>query len=101
MKEQHAEGVVDPALLARLVDPAEPIKAHFHWPQNGREKRALAVEDARHVPAERLYQRDDDRAVDRDMNPAIKRHGGGLVKTSPALGGHRPGKRESRQSRYP
>ena len=65
MEEQHGDRVGEPVLLALLVDAADPVEPDFDRPQDGREERALAVEDARHVAAERLHQRDDDRAVER------------------------------------
>src|SRR5216684_2587772 len=34
----------------------------------------FAVENARHVPAERLYERDHDRAVEQDLDPADDCH---------------------------
>ena len=75
MEEQHGDRVGQPVLLALLVDAAEPIEAGLDRPQHRRQKGALAVEDSRHVPAERLHQRDNDRAIDRDLNPAIDCHG--------------------------
>ena len=63
MEEQHGEGVGQPVLLARLIDAGHPVQPVFDRPQDRRQKRPLAVEDAGHVAAERLHQRDDDRAV--------------------------------------
>ena len=74
MKEQHGDGVGEPVLLPLLVYPSEPIKTGFDGPQDRRQKRPLAVEDGRHVPAERLHQRHDDRAIDGDLNPTIEGH---------------------------
>ena len=65
MEEQHGDRVGQPVLLALLVDAAGPVERRLDGPQDRRQERALAVEDARHVPAERLHQRDDDRAIER------------------------------------
>ena len=75
VEQQHGDRIGQPMLLALLVDAAEPVERGFDRPQHRRQERALAVEDARHVPAERLHQRDDDRAVEDDLNPADERHG--------------------------
>ena len=75
MEEQHGDRVGQPILLPLLVDAAEAIEASLDRPQHRRQKGALAVEDSRHVPAERLHQRDNDRAIDRDLNPSINGHG--------------------------
>ena len=74
VKEQHGDGVGEPVLLALLVDASEPIKTGFDGAQDRRQERPLAVEDARHVPAERLHQRHDDRAIDGDLNPTVEGH---------------------------
>ena len=57
MEEQHGDRVGEPILLALLVDAAEPIEAALDRPKDRREKSPFAVEDGRHVPAERLHQR--------------------------------------------
>ena len=46
MKEQHGDGVGEPVLLPLLVDAAEPIEAGLDRPQDRRQERPLAVEDA-------------------------------------------------------
>ena len=60
---------------APLVDAADPVHADLDRPQHRRQECALAAEDAGHVPAERFDQRDDDRAVQNDLNPADGGHG--------------------------
>ena len=62
-------------LLAPLVDAADPVETGLDRPQDRGEERALAVEDARHIPAERFHQRDHDRAIENDLNPADHSHG--------------------------
>jgi len=54
---------------------AEPIQSRFDRPQDRGEKRALTVEHARHVAAERHHQRGDDRAIEQDLNPTDDGHG--------------------------
>ena len=53
VEEQHGDRVGQPMLLALLVDAADPVERRFDRPQHRRQERALAVEDARHVAAER------------------------------------------------
>ena len=65
VEQQHGDRVGQPMLLALLVDAAEPIQSRLDRPQDRRQECALAVEDARHVPAERRHERDDDRAIER------------------------------------
>ena len=75
MEEQHADRVGDPVLLALLVDAADPVERRLDRPQHRRQEGALAVEDARHVAAEQRRDRDDDRAIKNDLNPADDGHG--------------------------
>jgi hypothetical protein len=75
MEQQHRDRIGQPMLLALLVDAADPVQADLDRPQHRGQQRALAVEDARHVPAERLGQRDQDRAEQYDLNPADGGHG--------------------------
>jgi hypothetical protein len=75
VEEQHGDGVGEPVLFAGRVHARDTIKHAFDRSQDRREERALAVEHARHVPAERLHQRNDDRAVQDDLNPAVDGHG--------------------------
>jgi hypothetical protein len=75
MEQQHGDRVGQPVLLALLVDAADPVKAGLDRPQDRGQEGALAVEHARHVVAERFDQRDDDGAVQNDLNPANGGHG--------------------------
>ena len=84
VEEQHGDRVGQPMLLALLVDAAEPVERRLDRPQDRRQERALAVEDARHVAAERRHQRDDDRAVKQDLNPADDGHGRAPFRTARA-----------------
>ena len=74
MEQQHGDRVGQPMLLAFFVDAAGPVDGGFDRPQHRRQERALAVEDARHVAAEHRRDRDDDRAVKQDLNPANRGH---------------------------
>ena len=78
MEQQHADHVHKPGLLTLLVDAAGPVDRRFDRPQHRRQEGALAVEDARHVAAEHRRNRDDDRAVEQDLNPANRSHGTSL-----------------------
>ena len=59
-------------LLALGINTTQHVEAGFDRHQHRAEERALTVEDARHVAAERLHQRDDDRAIEKDLDPAYK-----------------------------
>ena len=75
MEQQHGNRVGQPVLLAPLVDAADPIQAGLYGPQDRRQECSLAVEDARHVAAKRLHERDDDDAIQNDLQPANSGHG--------------------------
>ena len=62
-------------LLALLVNAADPIEPGLNRPQDRREECTLTIEDAGHVPAQRFDQRDDDGAVQNDLDPANGGHG--------------------------
>ena len=74
MEQQHGDRVGQPMLLALLVDAASAVQRGLDRPQHRRQERALAVEHARHVAAEQRRERDDDRAVEQDLNPADDGH---------------------------
>ena len=61
-------------LLALFVDAAEPVEACLDRAQDRREKRALAVEHARHVGAERHHERGHEGAEEQNLNPADDGH---------------------------
>ena len=84
VEEQHRDRVGEPMLLAPRVDAAAPIERRLDGAQHRRQRRALAVEHPRHVPAERLRQRDDDDAEDEDLKPADDCHVGIPIRTAPA-----------------
>ena len=75
VKEQHRNRVGQPMLLALFIDAANPIEPRLNRAQDRRKKRTLAIEDARHVAAERLNQCDDNRAKQQNLNPANDSHG--------------------------
>ena len=89
VEQQHGDRVGEPMLLALRVDAADPIEHGFDRAQHRRQEGALAVEDARHVAAERLHQRDDDRAIEQDLNPTDEGHGERLFRTARAAAGRR------------
>jgi len=73
--QQHGQGIALPAHLVVPVHPAEAIEQAFAGGEDRGEEGALAVEHARHVPAERLGQRDDDRTIENDLEPTDHSHG--------------------------
>ena len=74
MEQQHGDRISQPMLLAFFVDAADPVKPAFDRTQHRGQKGGLAVEDAGHVPAERLYERDHDGAIQKNLNPADDGH---------------------------
>ncbi len=62
-------------LLLLVVNAAQPVQGDLDRAKHRREERALAIEDARHIPAERRHDRDDDRAKKENLNPADNSHG--------------------------
>jgi len=84
VEEQHGDRVGEPMLLAPGVDAADPIECRLDGAQQRGQGRALAVEDARHVGAERFRQRDDDEAVDENLKPAEDCHDRIPVRTARA-----------------
>jgi hypothetical protein len=74
VEEEHGDRVGQPMLLVLVVNAAKPIQNDFHRSKHWRKQRALAVEDARHVAAERHHQRGNDCAKQDDLKPAGKRH---------------------------
>ena len=75
VKQQHGDRVGEPMLLALLVDAAGAVERRLDRPQDRRQEGALAIEHARHVAAEHRRERDDDRAIENDLNPADDGHG--------------------------
>src|SRR4029077_9811174 len=75
MEQQHRDRVGQPMLLASFIDATDAIERDLDRLQHRRQKRALAVEDTRHVPAERLHQQKDDDAIENDLEPANDGHG--------------------------
>ena len=70
VEEQHGHRVGQPMLLALLVDAADPVQRRLNRPKHRGQECALALEDARHVAAERHDERGENREIDRDLNPA-------------------------------
>ena len=62
-------------LLALLIDAADPVKPGLDRPQDRGKECALAIEDARHIPAKRFDQRDNDRTKQNNLDPANDGHG--------------------------
>jgi len=75
MEQEHRDRIGQPMLLAPLVDSGNPVEPGLDRAQHRRQERPLAVEDARHVPTERLCQREDDDAKQNDLEPTDDSHG--------------------------
>ena len=74
MKQQHGNDVGQPTLLALFLNSRRRIQCEFDRPQHRRQERALAIEDARHIRAEHRRDRDDNRAIDQNLDPANRSH---------------------------
>ncbi len=75
IEQQHGGCIARPVLLLTLACSCQTIKSPFDGNEDRRQKRALAIENARHIAAKRLYERDDDPAKDEDLYPSIDCHG--------------------------
>ena len=75
VEQQHRDRISQPMLFAFLVDAPGPVKDQLDRTQDRRQECALAIEDARHVPAERQHERGHEHAIDQNLNPAIDGHG--------------------------
>ena len=62
-------------LLARLIDPGDPVETDFNRSENGSQERPLTLKDSRHETAEGNDEGGEDREIDRDLNPAVECHG--------------------------
>jgi hypothetical protein len=71
---QHGERIGQPVLLLALTGAGEFVEHGLDRAEYGRQEGALAVEDARHVPAEGFHERDHDGAEDEDLDPAVEGH---------------------------
>src|SRR5579872_1130913 len=88
MEQQHPEPVGQPMLLLALIDAAERVEYSLDWTQEP----DPALEYGSHVAAERARQRQQDRRIDSNLNPAVRGHRGLGVKTSLVAAGRRPGR---------
>ena len=75
MKQQHADRVGHGVLLLPLVDAGDLVDHELDRPQDRRQECALAVEHARHIGAEHRRERDDDGAIEQNLDPADDGHG--------------------------
>ena len=75
MKQQHADRVDHCVLLLAFVDASDLVDRELHRSQDRRQKRPLATEHARHIGTEHRRDRNDDRAVQQNLNPTEGRHG--------------------------
>ena len=72
---EHRADIGHPVLFLALVGAGHPVEQPLEGHEQEREECALAIEDARHVAAERLHEKNDDPAEDEDLNPAVEGHG--------------------------
>ena len=54
-------------LFFAFACPGKTIKASLHGNENRRQQCAIAVENTRHVAAERLHEQNDDPAENEDL----------------------------------
>ena len=71
---QQGQRIGQPVLLFPLARAGQAVEHSLDRAQERRKEGALAVEDARHVPAQGLHERDDDGAEDEDLDPAVEGH---------------------------
>ena len=75
VEQQHADRVGHGMLLVALVNSGDFVDRTFNRPQNRGKKCALAIENAGHIGAKRRRDRDDNRAVKENLDPADEGHG--------------------------
>src|SRR5262249_45721993 len=73
-ENQQLERVGFPVLALPRVDAAEPVEQPFDRPEKARQRLPVAFEDAEHVDAERLCDRQDKRREKQNLKPAVERH---------------------------
>ncbi len=61
-------------LFLCLVDAGEAIERHFDRAKDRRQKRALALKDARHVAAKRNDERGEHHEIECDLKPTVDGH---------------------------
>src|SRR5262249_31231025 len=71
---KHCKAIAFPVLLFIFPDAAQQINAPLERPQHRRQKRALAIEDARHVKPKGLYNKREDHAVKGNLNESVCCH---------------------------
>jgi hypothetical protein len=74
IERQHGQGIPRPVHLFGWVHTAHAIEQPLERPADGVEHRWLALEDARHVRAERLRQREQDDDVDDQLQVSVGTH---------------------------
>ena len=72
-ENQHGDCVGGPVLFVVLAHAANAVDDALQRFQKRRQQRALSVEHACHIAAERFRQRYDDGAEERDLQPAVRR----------------------------
>jgi hypothetical protein len=78
VNERHGNRIRQPVLLAVLIHLCDTVECDFHGTQHWGKERALAIDDQRHVAAERFHQRNNDGAKRQDLHAADEGHGAPL-----------------------
>jgi hypothetical protein len=63
-----------PGLLLARIDPAQAAEKPLDGSEKSRQRLAVALEYAKHVAAERLGYRENDRRKEQNLNPSIDCH---------------------------
>ena len=74
VEQQHADRIGHGMLLMPLVDAGDLVNHRLDRPQDRRQEGTFAVEHARHIGAENGRDRDDDRAIEQNLDPADDGH---------------------------
>ena len=74
LKNSIAARISGPMLFFPLIGSGNAVEASLNWNEDGRKKCAFAVENTRHVAAERLHEQNDDPAEDEDLYPTVESH---------------------------
>ena len=92
--------VLGPALLGVFMHPTHLVRKNFDPPQSGMQERALALEDTRHVSAERLGEREHQGEENHNLENSYTGHDF-LFRTARDEAERKPGKRTDRPIRLP
>ncbi len=73
-EDKHGNAVLGPAHLVGLVDAGDSVEQFLDGPEDWIGEGALALEDLRHIAAERLCAGEHEQEEEADLKPAVGGH---------------------------